>query len=51
MNNRRVHLCEECDALWDTPDEIQDLCAFVDFSQYMEQKGLSGSWEQVKILD
>jgi hypothetical protein len=37
LNDRLVHLSEECDGLWDTPGEIADELACVDFSDFMEQ--------------
>jgi len=51
LDNRTVNLCEECDALWDTPGEIKDPCAFEDFSQFMEARGQRGLWSNVQILD
>jgi len=50
LDNRRDHLCLECDALWDTPGEITDDRAWADFTEFMEKRGLTGMWWQVKVL-
>lgn len=37
--NMCVYVCDECDALWETPDEIT-LGRFHDFHTYMNQRGI-----------
>ena len=53
LDNRVVYLCGECDALWDTPDrsKVENGTKWVDFSEYMEARGLEGMWHHVTILD
>jgi hypothetical protein len=44
-----VHLCDECDALW--PDDVSvTATGFRDFSQYVAQFGLQGTWSEVTML-
>jgi len=44
-----VHLCDECDALWKSGDDVV-FSKFVDFSTYVEQFGLEGTWDEVEEL-
>jgi len=50
LNNHIVYICDECEALWEQ-DKIKNVDDYVDFSQYMEQKGIPASWQSVKILE
>jgi hypothetical protein len=44
-----VCLCEECDALWKSFDDV-GRTPFVDFSCYVSPFGLKGHWSEVTIL-
>jgi uncharacterized Zn finger protein len=46
----RVRICDECDALWSDGKPI-DKYAFVDFSTYVAQFGLRGTWDELEITD
>jgi hypothetical protein len=39
-------LCEECDALWFRRDDVGPT-GFVDFTTFMEGRGLKGLWSEV----
>jgi len=41
-------LCEECDALWLRRDQI-DPGSFVDFTTFMEGRGLKGLWSELTV--
>jgi len=45
----RVYLCDECDALWKEGDEVTK-SNFIDFSTYVAQFGLSGTWDEIEGL-
>jgi hypothetical protein len=46
----RVHLCDQCDALWREGNEVTK-ANFVDFSTYVEQFGLHGTWQEVEVIE
>lgn len=41
-----VQLCDECDALWKELDEVTK-SNFIDFSTYVAQFGLRGTWDEI----
>lgn len=41
-----VYICDECDALWERPDQISKI-PFMDFGKYAEKHG--STYETVKI--
>ncbi len=45
----RVHLCDECDALWQEGMNIEKT-TFVDFSTYVAQFGLNGTWNEIEVV-
>ena len=45
-----VHLCEECDALWQNGIVVSGV-GFVDFATYVIDFGLKGQWTEVYIID
>jgi hypothetical protein len=51
IQNKRVWLCEECDALWDQSESPWiDMKQHVDFSDYMKPLGFNGLWDFVTII-
>ena len=46
--NLDAFLCEECDALWLGRDDIGPT-SFVDFTTFMEARGLKGLWSEVTL--
>ena len=46
----RVYLCDECDALWREGTDI-DKATFVDFSSYVAQFGLNGTWNEIEVIN
>lgn len=47
---QHVYLCDDCDALWESPDSIS-INTFTDFSAFMKQYGLTGLWSEVKKIE
>jgi hypothetical protein len=50
LKSGEMHLCQECDALWDT-GKLVEANNFEEFSTYMEKHRLKGDWSYVKKLD
>jgi len=47
--NEMVFICDECDATWFALEAIYSQ-PWVDFGTYMEGKGISPTWDELKIL-
>ncbi len=44
-----VHICEECEALWQTDVKVAPT-GFVDFMTYVTPFGLEGNWSELSKL-
>jgi hypothetical protein len=45
-----VYICEECEALWQSPFTIGLVGAFEDFNTLMQRTGRPGGWSEVEIV-
>ncbi|WP_457443531.1 zf-TFIIB domain-containing protein [Roseateles sp. P5_E4] len=45
-----LHLCEECEATWFSPEEV-DKASFVDFETYMKGEGLHPLWNELTLAE
>ena len=45
-----VYICGECDALWPNSVEFR-MSNFVDFSTFVEPKGLQGLWSELELIE
>ena len=45
-NGKIIHICEECDTVWEGEINLQ---TGVGFETYMMQQGCANSWEELEI--
>lgn len=48
-NNTTIFVCDECDATWFSLEAIGSE-PWVDYGTYMEEQGLSPTWDELNIL-
>lgn len=48
-NNRIIFICNECDAIWFSFNDIGS-SPWLDFGTYMEEQGLSPLWNELMDL-
>ncbi len=50
QQRRKVWICEECDALWDSEATVGNDLQVIAYPVYMERRGLKGVWSNLEII-